>query len=191
MARFHLRCVSCSTRNEADLSEIEEQSLRMQNYLTRFCARCRGQTRWEGQPVAAGSGFRAEYAAPPPPQQASVLLIDDDEAILKILQKALGHDDYQLELANSARKATQLLSRGDYDLVISDVRMPEFDGKQLFAFLDQNLPEYRDRVIFVTGDTGNAETLEFLKQSQRPYLSKPLNLQRLLKLVRTVLKQNE
>lgn len=189
MARFNLRCVSCSARTEADLSELEEHSLRTQSYLTRFCARCRGQTRWQGQ-AAAASSFRAEYATPAPPRQASLLLIDDDESILKILQTALGSQDYQLELANSARKAMQLLGRDDYDLVISDVRMPEFDGKQLFAFLDQNLPEYRSRVIFVTGDTANDETKLFLEQSHCPYLTKPLDLPKLLELVKVQLQRN-
>ncbi|MCI0356330.1 MAG: hypothetical protein L0099_15025, partial [Acidobacteria bacterium] len=75
MARFQLRCLSCGSRSEAELTELEEQSLRAQSHLTRFCVRCRGQTRWQGQAVASGSGFRAEYATPPPPQQASVLLI--------------------------------------------------------------------------------------------------------------------
>jgi DNA-binding response OmpR family regulator len=115
-----------------------------------------------------------------------VLLIDDDESILKIIGKALTASDCDVETADSARDAAMLLARGDYDAIISDIRMPNFDGTQLFQFLEKHLPDYKNRVIFLTGDTGNPATLEFLEKTGAPYLTKPIEIDDLLRLLRTV-----
>ena len=183
MALVHLRCQTCGTQAEADLGETELQRSRAQGYVSRFCNRCRGQARWQIQ-QSSSTSFRSEYVTPAAPLHASVLLIDDDESILKVLQKALSNEELELDVANSGRKAVQFLTRGDYDLILSDIRMPEFDGKQLFAFLDQNLPQYKAKVIFLTGDTGNPETMRFLEETQCSYLTKPVDIPALLALLR-------
>ena len=190
MPRVQLRCPTCNSKADAEISQMEEQHLQSQGFLTRYCNRCRGQIRWVQQ-QATVSSFRGgpATATTAAPLRASVLIIDDDESILAILRKALSNEEMELDLANSGRIAVQLLGRGDYDLVLSDVRMPEFDGKQLFQFLDQNLPEYRTKVIFLTGDTGNPDTLKFLEDSGCPYLSKPLDLPKLLELLRLKLEK--
>jgi DNA-binding response OmpR family regulator len=79
-------------------------------------------------------------------------------------------------MATSARQAVMLPARGDYDLILPDVRMSEFDGKQLFRFLDEHMPKYRNRLILLTGDTGNPETMLFLEKNRTPYLTKPLDI---------------
>lgn len=191
MPRIQLRCPTCNTRADAEVSQTEEQHLRTQGFLTRYCNRCRGQVRWVQQQAATSSFRGGPTASTPVPLQASVLVIDDDESILAILRKALSNEEMELDLANSARIAVQLLGRADYDLILSDVRMPEFDGKQLFQFIDQNLPEYRTKVIFLTGDTGNPDTLKFLKDSGCPYLSKPLDIPKLLELLRMKLAKKQ
>lgn len=90
-------------------------------------------------------------------------------------------------MATSGREAVTLLARGEYALILSDIRMPAFDGKQLFAFLDEHMPGLRDRVVFLTGDTASPDTLAFLNQVKRPYLSKPLDIPMLLKVIREAL----
>ncbi|MBI3404764.1 MAG: response regulator, partial [Acidobacteria bacterium] len=162
MPRISICCTSCRTTAEIELSSSEDQRLQSQGFLTRFCNRCRGQSRWERQ-AAAASSFRSDLisAEPEPVKELSILVIDDDESILAVLEKALVAHGYDVKLANSARRAVELLGRGDYDLILSDVRMPEFDGKQLYTFLDQTMQEYRSRIVFLTGDTGNPETMKF------------------------------
>jgi CheY-like chemotaxis protein len=184
MPRLTLRCRNCSSQADADISATEDSLLRAQGFLTRFCNRCHGQTRWTKVEGGHGSTFRAESVAPPPPKLASVLAIDDDDAILAILSKALSQEDCEVEMANSARRAIFLLGRGDYDLILSDIRMPDFDGKQLFAYLEQNMREYKGKVIFLTGDAQNPETAAFLQQSGCLYLDKPINIPLLLAFVR-------
>lgn len=183
MGRVQLRCKACASRVDADLGATEEHTLEVQGYLTRYCNRCRGQSRWTREAGGAGSSFRDVFQSAPV-HTPCILVIDDDQSILTILAKALSQADYNVELADSARKAIQLLSRDDYDLILSDIRMPEFDGKQLFEFLDQNQKEYRTKVIFLTGDTGNPDTVKFLEETQCPYFTKPLDLPKLLETLR-------
>jgi CheY-like chemotaxis protein len=182
MARVQLRCQTCGARTETDIGATEERNLAAQGFLTRYCRRCAGQARWTRQESTVSS-FRSEYLTPPPERAPSILLIDDDDSILAIVQKALSQEGYEVETANSGRRAIEVITRGDYDLILSDIRMPDFDGKQLFEFLDKNLAEYRTRVIFLTGDAGNPDTSQFLRDTQCPYLSKPVDIPALLELV--------
>ena len=188
MARILLRCNGCGDRQETELGDSEVQRLRSQGLLVRFCNRCRGQARWSEEKVAGG-GFRAEFATAPGARTPAVLLIDDDPSILLILKKALSQEDLALDCADSGRKAVQMLSRDDYDLILSDIRMPEFDGKQMFAFLDEHQPQYRGRVVFLTGDTGNPETMKFFEETQCAYLTKPIDIPALIALLRQRLSQ--
>lgn len=182
---IRIRCHNCGTRAEVILAPTELERLREAGSLTRFCRECRGQTRWvavEGPPPA-----HLADTEPEEPLSGSILIIDDDESILTVLDKALSAERFDVEVASSGREAVRLLARGEYSLILSDIRMPAFDGQQLFAFLDEHMPEAKDRVIFLTGDTGNPKTLDFLNQVKRPYLTKPLDIPTLIKMVREAL----
>ncbi len=182
---IRIRCHNCGTRAEVILVPTELERLREAGTLARFCRECRGQTRWEfveGPPPA-----HLADTEPEAPVRGSILLIDDDESILTILDKALSAEHFDVEVASSGREAVQLLARGEYSLILSDIRMPTFDGQQLFAFLDEHMPEAKEKVIFLTGDTGNPKTLDFLNQVKRPYLTKPLDIPTLIKMVREAL----
>jgi CheY-like chemotaxis protein len=185
MQQSILRCQNCGLRVTGPLSDSDRRTLRGLGYLSRYCRECRGNTRWllHESPGAA----RLTEAPAEEEVRARILLIDDDEAILTILGKALSREQFDLEMATSGRDAVTRLARGDYDIILSDIRMPNFDGKQLFEFLDEHLPEAKERVIFLTGDIGNPETLAFLEEAKRPYLPKPIDIPALLELVRPYL----
>jgi CheY-like chemotaxis protein len=177
MAQAQIRCHSCGTRAEVNLNEFELRTLGTQGHLIRFCRQCAGNTRWLGQAsVPSGRLGAAAGLAPPGAGGGRILLIDDDENILKILGKVLSQEKFDLDIATSGREAILKLGREDYNLILSDIRMPELDGKELFAFLEANLPEYKKRVIFLTGDTGNADTMKFLEETGCPYLTKPIEI---------------
>ncbi len=180
MGPVTLRCSFCGTRASVQLNEMQRRSLDLHNHIARVCSNCGGTTNWE--PVLTSgpifSGGPAEVSGP------RVLLIDDDEAILAVLRKALDSFHWDVETANSARDAAMSLTRTDYDVIVSDIRMPGFDGKQLFEFLDKHLPEYKKRVVFLTGDTGTPSTMEFLQKTGAPYLTKPVDLNALVEMIK-------
>lgn len=180
MRRLQIRCHTCGYRDEVLLSDFDERNLRGTGHLMRFCKECRGNTRWDPQET---TGRTTVTDAEPSESRGSILVIDDDDSILAILEKALTAKEFEVQTASSAREAIQLLARGDYNVILSDIRMPEFDGQQLFAFLDEHLSEHKDRVIFLTGDIQNPKTVDFLKEVGRPYLSKPIDLPKLFDLI--------
>ncbi len=182
MSAVTLRCTYCGARATIQLNEMQQHALNQQNSIERFCNDCLATTSW--QPVLSSSA--GPLRAVPGDTGPHVLLIDDDEDILKVVGKALSSFNWDVETAASARDAAMLLTRTDYDVIISDIRMPNFDGTQLFEFLDRHLPEYKAKVIFLTGDTGTASTMEFLQHTGAPYLSKPVDLNALVELVRKV-----
>jgi len=186
VSRAALHCHTCGTRAEVELSDQQAVSLRTQGYINRACRECVGITRWEMHPAPE---------APPPANlpfagcRGRILVIDDDISILTILSKALAKHKFDVMVADSAREALTMLARADFDVVVSDIRMPEFDARQLMEFLDEHLPDYKDRIVFMSGDTGSAQTKEFLTKAGRPFLPKPLDMPALLEAIRPYLRE--
>ena len=70
-------------------------------------------------------------------------------------------------------EAIEKLRAGAYDLIISDLRMPQLDGPGLYREVARRHPRLLRRMVFVTGDTLGPESTEFLRQSEAPTFSKP------------------
>ncbi len=185
MSRTTLHCHTCGTRAEVELGEREAETLRQQGYINRACRECVGITRWEmhGTPETAATPSTQPFAG----CRGRVLVIDDDLDVLTVLSKGLAKNKFDVVVADSAREALTMLARGDFDVVLSDIRMPEFGGPQLMEFLDEHLPDYKERVVFMSGDTGSPETMAFIAQARRPFLPKPLEIPVLLEAIRPLL----
>jgi CheY-like chemotaxis protein len=185
-----LRCFSCGTRSEVTLGDLETRELRSQKFIQRNCRMCHGVTRHE---VLAGGDaqvetsvrFQVESSEDEAPKPRA-LIIEDDPDSRTVLAKALAAAHFDAVSVGNGREAMQLLVREDFTVILSDINMPELDGKQLFEFLDKNLPEARSRVIFVTGETRNPATLEFLEATGQPYLPKPVELPLLFVLLEAI-----
>jgi CheY-like chemotaxis protein len=158
---------------------METHDLRGQKSVRRFCRICRGATvheviQTESFTVQSSEGFLGadleETAAP------RALVIEDDPEARAVLSKALAAARFDVVSAGDGQEALRILAREDFAVILSDIRMPELDGRKLFEFLDQNLPEARGRVIFITGDASNPETRDFLEATGQPYLPKPVEL---------------
>ena len=80
--------------------------------------------------------------------------------------------------AEPANQALERLQTEDYDVIVSDIRMPGFDGRSLYRFLACFLPEYTSKVVFLTGDHSE-KTLRFLRECNCPYSFKPIQLHEL------------
>ena len=83
--------------------------------------------------------------------------------------------------------ALEKLREHTYDLLLSDLRMPELDGMGLYEELAQHYPHLLSRLIFLTGDTLNAETTRLLEQVGAPRLSKPFTATEVRRVVQQAL----
>jgi len=109
--------------------------------------------------------------APYPP--ATILVIDDEPSVVRALAGLLRRDGYRVSTASNGRHALAQLQVQPYDVIVCDLRMPELDGPAFYAILTRQYPALRQRVIFLTGDTGGDASRTFLTQSGCPWLRKP------------------
>jgi signal transduction histidine kinase/DNA-binding response OmpR family regulator len=117
----------------------------------------------------------------------SILIIDDEPSIASGLKRLLSRDGYSVETVANGHMALTKLQERSYDLLLSDMRMPEIDGPHLYRMLEQHHPHLLQRVIFLTGDTLNPETKRFLDQSAAPCLTKPCTVAEIRRAIEQVL----
>ena len=127
-----------------------------------------------------------EGAGSPLPH-AAILLVDDEPSILLALTRLLRRDGHTVETAANGRVALRKLQERAYDLILSDLRMPELDGPGLYRALETHAPQLCQRFIFLTGDSLNPATPAFGVQHGVPQLFKPYTAAELRRLIRQVL----
>jgi CheY-like chemotaxis protein len=106
----------------------------------------------------------------------AILLVDDERAVVRALARLLRRDGYRVETACNGRHALAELRARRYDAIVSDLRMPELDGRAFYAHLRQEYPLLHQRVIFLTGAFGEPDNRAFLEQSGQPWLRKPCTI---------------
>ena len=104
-----------------------------------------------------------------------ILAVDDDESIRRILQVNLERGGYTVETAESGASALPLLLKNHYDLLISDVMMPEMDGLELLEHVRQS-PELRKLpVILLTAQSSERDITRAYVKGTDLYLTKPFD----------------
>jgi DNA-binding NtrC family response regulator len=120
--------------------------------------------------------------------KAHILVIDDDEVACEFLQEALSLEGYEVKAYISAKEAlTQDLSR--YDLLMSDIRMPEIDGLQLLEQVHKKWPNLP--VILMTSYGSLETTMEAISMGAWDYISKPFSPEECRTIVKKVLEVRE
>ena len=110
-------------------------------------------------------------------QAINILLVDDDHSLRNMLSFVLGKEGYHVDEAVSGREALKRLKGRKYDLVISDIRMPDLNGIELLKKIkthEQELP-----VIMITAYAATHDAIEAMKLGAEDYIMKPFNLEEL------------
>lgn len=118
---------------------------------------------------------------------ARILVVDDEPTILDLLIEVLGQAGHRVDTADNGEEARRKVTAGEYDLVLTDVRMPQMDGVELYRTVLANKPALRDRVVFMTGDLIDPDTTGFLAEVNAPTVAKPMDLRELNDIVRRML----
>jgi len=122
----------------------------------------------------------------PNPQREGlpVLLIEDEPAVMAYVRAALERSGYQVVCCESGVDGLRLLESGTFLGVVSDMRTPGgVDGAAVHAWLLQRRPELAGRVVFITGDIANEETVATLRQTGAPCVEKPFRVQQFIAVV--------
>jgi two-component system NtrC family sensor kinase len=121
----------------------------------------------------------SKTAGPEPAHAGTILVLDDEKSIAEMLAEMLGLLGYTATVCTAPFRALELLEEHDFDLVISDFRMPGLNGRQFYSRAVQKHPTLARRIIFLTGDVVNEETRSFLDSIGNPHIAKPFNLARI------------
>jgi DNA-binding response OmpR family regulator len=98
-----------------------------------------------------------------------------------LLRSALERSGYAIVQAPSGVEGLRLLAAGEYLGVITDMRMPGgVTGADVHAWIVANRPLLASRILFITGDLVNEETVGLLQRTGAPCVEKPFRVQQLL-----------
>jgi signal transduction histidine kinase/ActR/RegA family two-component response regulator len=112
-----------------------------------------------------------------------LLVVDDEEVLVELLSDFLKSAGHTVDTARDGRKALELAKTRDYDIILSDLKMPGLDGQGLYEQLLKVKPDMAPRFIFSTGDLANPKVQTFFQSTGSLYLSKPFKLESVLKVL--------
>lgn len=118
-----------------------------------------------------------------------VLIIDDEPDILELLDLTLQRMQLQTRSATTMAQAMQLLASTNFDLCLTDMRLPDGDGLTIVRHIQQNHPQTPVAMITAYGSLDTA--ISALKAGAFDFLTKPVDLQRLRELVNSALRLNQ
>lgn len=122
-------------------------------------------------------------------QGARILVVDDSPDSLEILNILLGAEGAQVMTASGGHKALNLVQSHDFDLIISDISMPEMDGYELMTKLRADQRMARVPAIALTGFGRTEDVVHARQAGFTSHLTKPLDFEYLVELARTALRQ--
>lgn len=117
-----------------------------------------------------------------------ILLIEDEPSVMAYVQAALERGGYLVVCCESGVEALQALASGNFLGVVSDMRTPGgVNGADVHAWLAQHRPELAKRIVFITGDVANDETVATLRKTGAPCIEKPFRVQQFISVVEKTL----
>ena len=124
--------------------------------------------------------------------KGSILIVEDDANIRESLSKILQQEGYDTDVAENGGEAIQKSRNKFYDLALLDIKLPDMEGTQLLAKLNETMPKMVK--IMVTGYPSIENAMEALNQGADAYVTKPVKPAKLLALIKEKLeeqRQNE
>ena len=118
-----------------------------------------------------------------------ILLIEDDISFCKLLEKFLIKKDYDVTIAFSAAEARLAIKKESFDLILTDLRLPDSDGIGLMAEIKAAYPQ--TPVILMTGYSDVNTAVKAIKNGAADYISKPFNPDEVLLVITNALKASE
>jgi two-component system nitrogen regulation response regulator NtrX len=120
---------------------------------------------------------------------AKILVIDDEKAIRRSIKEILEFEKHSVEEAEDGQAALEMALKNNYDIILSDIKMPKLDGIELLQKLIEN--KVNSAIIMMSGH-GTIETaVDAVKNGAYDYLAKPIDLNRLLVSVRNALEKGD
>jgi len=117
-----------------------------------------------------------EIAAEEEPKavRLNCLVVDDEKEVGELIADVLKRAGFKVVVAGSGEEALKQLKKRTFALILSDLKMPNMDGRRLFSHISDFHPAEVGKLAFLTGDTISPDAQAFLRATKRPYLEKPI-----------------
>lgn len=115
----------------------------------------------------------------------NILIIEDDTAFCQMLQKFLAKKGYHVETSFTAPDAKTKFGNTDFDLILTDLRLPDYDGIRLLSEIKEKNP--RTQVILMTGYAEVGSAVDAMKNGAYDYISKPFTPEEIVMVIESAL----
>lgn len=162
---------NAATLDKAEMLELINESIQGVERIHDIVLSLKGLASEDGGAIS-GSDIQS--------QKRSVLIVDDEPLLLKSYKRMLeGH--YNVSTAQGGQAAIDLLEKSpqSYDLILSDLSMPDVSGVDLYRYVAKRYPGREKDFIFMTGDTYTPGLREFLASVNNICMEKPFTLAQL------------
>ena len=119
---------------------------------------------------------------------ANILVIDDENSIRRSLKEILEFENHTVDEAENGEAGYNMAIKNNYDVILSDIKMPKLDGLELLQKLNEST--ILSSIIMMSGHGSIETAVSALKSGAYDYLAKPIDLNRLLVTVRNALEKN-
>ncbi|RNL93495.1 sigma-54-dependent Fis family transcriptional regulator [Sinomicrobium pectinilyticum] len=116
-----------------------------------------------------------------------ILIIEDDVAFCKVLEKFLTKNGHEISTSFSASEAKSKIAEKTFDLIITDLRLPNYDGLDLLSEIKQDYPLIP--VVLMTGYADINTAVKAMKKGAFDYISKPFNPDEVLLIINKALRE--
>lgn len=156
------------TRRSPELKQLADEALAAASRIARVV-----RDLDDTAPISMERPAPAKSGPIPKPLRARILVIDDEPQVAASLRRMLYRHD--VTVATSGFEAQGLLQSQTFDVIVSDVMMPEPSGLDVFERLTRTQPELARRFIFVTGGTYTERARDLLASIPNARLGKPVD----------------
>ncbi|HEY7096375.1 MAG TPA: response regulator [Terriglobales bacterium] len=117
-----------------------------------------------------------------------VLLIEDEPGVMDFVRTTLERSGYPVVCARSGAEGLERLQTGDFRGVVSDMVTPGgVNGAAVHAWIAENRPHLASRIVFITGDIANEETVATLRRTGAPCVEKPFRVQQFIGVIESTM----
>ena len=120
---------------------------------------------------------------------AKVLIVDDEPGLTITLGRFLKNDGHDVATAGTAMEALEIVAQTSFDVVVSDIIMPNIDGMQLLDTLNEHFP--RTKVVLITGRPSIDSAAEAVRRRAFDYMAKPIDKNAICQVVRNAARTKE
>jgi len=122
-------------------------------------------------------------------EHARILVVDDDESIRTVLTMVLEEKGYTVDTAGSGNEGIEKTKTSFYNLALVDIRLPDMEGTQVLAKMNETAPEIRK--IIITGYPSVQNAIDALNKGAHAYIMKPFDMDNVLRTIEEQLKKQE